>query len=55
MSTHAFDDRAKVGGHSRLHVSPHVIWLAGGFVLAFAMPFVLTDVLGLNRDIFYGI
>jgi hypothetical protein len=35
--------------------SPHWRWLAGGFVLAFALPFVLTDVLELNRDVFYGV
>jgi hypothetical protein len=55
VSTHAFDERARVGGHGRVRVSPHVVWLAGGFGLAFAMPFLLTDVLGLNRDVFYGI
>jgi hypothetical protein len=30
-------------------------WLAGGFVLAFAVPFLLADVLDLNRDLFYGL
>jgi hypothetical protein len=55
MSIHAVDDRAKAAGHSHVHVSPHVVWLAGGFGLAFALPFLLTDVIGLNRDVFYGI
>jgi hypothetical protein len=30
-------------------------WLAAGFPFAFALPFVLTDVLDLNRDLFYGL
>jgi hypothetical protein len=55
MSTNAVEQ------HSRHHVSlaagvsPHWAWLAGGFTLAFTLPFVLTDVLAVNRDVFYGI
>ena len=30
-------------------------WLAAGFPFAFSVPFVLTDVLDLNRDLFYGL
>jgi hypothetical protein len=55
MSTHTVGPRA--GGHARvaLGVSPHWVWLATGFVVAFAVPFVLTDVLDINRDVFYGL
>src|SRR5690349_18060398 len=30
-------------------------WLAAGFPFAFAVPFLLADVLDLNRDLFYGL
>jgi len=33
----------------------HWAWLAGGFPFAFALPFLMTDVLDLNRDLFYGL
>ena len=53
MGTQAFGDHRAVRGHLRAHISPHLIWLGGGFLLAFAMPFLLTDVLDMNRDVFY--
>jgi hypothetical protein len=31
------------------------LWLAGGFLLAFLIPFVLADTLELNRDAYYGL
>lgn len=31
------------------------MWLAGGFMLAFLMPFVFADWLEINRDVYYGI
>jgi hypothetical protein len=43
------------GVHSRLTLASHWTWLAIGFVVAFATPFLLTDVLDLNRDVFYGV
>jgi len=36
-------------------ISVHWAWLAGGFVMAFALPFLLADVLAIDRDAFYGI
>jgi hypothetical protein len=33
----------------------HVRWLAGGFALAFLVPFVFADVLDLPRDLYYAI
>ena len=33
----------------------HWAWLAACFPFAFAVPFLLTDVLDLNRDLFYGL
>jgi uncharacterized membrane protein (DUF485 family) len=55
MTTHA------VGRHAAAEVrvwhglSVHWAWLAGGFALAFAVPFLLADVLEVNRDVFYGL
>jgi hypothetical protein len=30
-------------------------WLSGGLVLAFALPYLLTDLLTINRDLYYGV
>jgi hypothetical protein len=54
MSTHAVG-RVQRGTHAGLALSSHWTWLAIGFVLAFGLPFLLTDVLDLNRDVFYGV
>ena len=55
MTTHAFGR----GSHAEVRVwhglSAHWAWLAGGYVLAFAVPFLLADALDINRDLFYGI
>jgi hypothetical protein len=54
MSTHAVG-----GAPADVRVwhglSEHWAWLAGGFVFAFAVPFLLADVLGMQRDLFYGL
>jgi len=55
MSTHTLDGRVHRGVHAGRMVSSHWTWLAIGFAVAFAMPFLLTDVLDLNRDVFYGV
>jgi hypothetical protein len=39
----------------RAGVSVHWLWLAGGYALAFLVPFVLADQLGLPRDLYYGL
>jgi hypothetical protein len=36
-------------------VSGHWAWLGLGFVVAFAVPFVLADVLAIDRDLLYGL
>jgi hypothetical protein len=33
----------------------HWLWVLAGFPFAFAVPFVFADMLGLNRDVFYGL
>jgi hypothetical protein len=55
MSTHAVrrPETHRVG--VRLGVSAHWAWLALGFVVAFAVPFLLANVLEINRDPFYGL
>ena len=55
MTSHAVGPRT--GGEIRVRhgLSVHVAWLAGGLVLAFAMPYVFADRLEINRDLFYGL
>ena len=55
MGTHAFDSRGERRAVARFAVSPHWLWLVGGFGIAFAVPYVLADVLAVNRDFFYGL
>jgi hypothetical protein len=55
VSIQALESRAHRGVAERLHISAHWEWLAGGFVVAFAVPFLFADVLGLHRDVFYGV
>lgn len=55
MSTHAVGPPTAGRVGERLRISVHWAWLAGGFVIAFAVPFVLADVLETNRDLFYGL
>ncbi len=55
MSTHALGGHARRGARAGVTISSHWTWLAIGFVLAFATPFLLIDVLDLNRDVFYGL
>jgi hypothetical protein len=45
MSTHALGRRTHSRVGVRLGLSAHRPWLAGGFVVAFALPFLLADVL----------
>ena len=55
MATHAIR-HARPHRERSLAATPfvlHGIWLAAGLVLAFLMPFVLADSLGLDRDLYY--
>jgi hypothetical protein len=61
MSTHAVRHHTVRAG-LRLGVSAHWAWLAGGFVVAFVVPFLLAEtrsafgvVFEINRDLFYGV
>ena len=55
MGTHAFGRRTQPRVGVRIGLSPHWAWLGLGFALAFAVPFVLADLLEINRDLFYGL
>lgn len=57
MSTHALP-RVSATGARRVTAAPaltHWLWLAGGLALGFSIPFLLADVLELNRDLYYGL
>ena len=62
MSTHALGRGTRSPARVRIRVSAHWAWLAGGFVLAFAVPFLLAErrsafgvAFDVNRDLFYGV
>ena len=45
-----------VGRRTRLGAVPRQAWwLLGGLVLAFGVPFVLADLAGLERDLYYAL
>jgi uncharacterized membrane protein YeaQ/YmgE (transglycosylase-associated protein family) len=57
MSTHALPRVIRPGAR-RVTAVPavtHLLWLMGGLALGFSIPFVLADVLELNRDLYYGL
>jgi hypothetical protein len=55
MTTHAVGRHVPTDVRVWHGLSVHWAWLAGGFVLAFAVPYLLADALGINRDLFYGL
>jgi hypothetical protein len=55
MSTHAFGRSAEVDVRVWHGLSVHWAWLGAGFIVAFVVPFLLADVLDVNRDVFYGL
>jgi hypothetical protein len=54
MTTHAVGrpPRTEVAWHG---LSGHWPWLARGLAVAFVVPFLLTDVVEIDRDLFYGL
>ena len=55
MSTHALDRHPGVHARLATDAGQHARWLAGGFAMAFLVPFVFADVLELPRDLYYAI
>jgi hypothetical protein len=55
MTTHAVGRLAPGAVRVWHGISVHWAWLAGGLMYAFAVPYVLADVLETNRDLFYGL
>jgi uncharacterized membrane protein (DUF485 family) len=55
MSTHAVGSESHVEVRVWHRLSVHWAWLAAGFALAFAVPYLLADALEINRDLFYGL
>jgi hypothetical protein len=56
MSTHSIPHAATRPEADRTaRVSPHWTWLLRGLAVGFVVPYVLTDLLDLNRDLFYGL
>lgn len=55
MSTHAMGGGRAQATAVRTGISVHWLWLAGGYALAFLVPFVLADRIGLGRDLYYGL
>jgi hypothetical protein len=55
MTTHAVGRQAPSAVRVWHGISVHWAWLAGGLIYAFALPYVLADVLEINRDLFYGL
>jgi hypothetical protein len=55
MTTHALEREPGTAVHAWHGLSVHWAWLVGGLALAFAVPYLLADVLEINRDLFYGL
>jgi hypothetical protein len=55
MTTHAYRRPPHAEVRVWYGLSVHWAWLAGALAFAFAVPFLLADVLELNRDLFYGL
>lgn len=55
MSTHAAVPRSARGRWLTAAAAQQSRWLAGGLALGFCVPFVLADLLDLQRDVYYGV
>lgn len=51
MTTHALERESGTAVHVWHGLSVHWVWLAGGFAVAFAVPYLLADVLEIDRDL----
>jgi hypothetical protein len=48
-------ERSRPTAEATAHTHHQWEWLLAGLVLAFALPYVLTDLATINRDLYYGI
>ena len=55
MSTSTAGHPTHHAARVELGLSSHWAWLGIGFVVAFAVPFLLADLVGTERDLFYGL
>jgi hypothetical protein len=55
MSTQVLRPRTERHARVRVDLSAHWTWLGIGYVVAFAVPFLLADLLEIDRDLFYGV
>lgn len=55
MTTYAVGPRIRIAARQPVLARAHVLWLAGGLALAFLVPFVLADRIGLPKDLYYGL
>jgi len=55
MTTHAVGHVPRGEVRAWHGLSVHWAWLGCGFALAFAVPFLLADVVEIRRDVFYGL
>jgi len=55
MTTHAVGHVPRGEVRAWHGLSVHWAWLGCGFALAFAVPFLLADVVEIRRDLFYGL
>jgi hypothetical protein len=45
----------QAASHVSAAASRHLRWLVGGVALGFVVPFVCTELVGLQRDVYYGV
>jgi len=55
MRTQVLRSPTRRHAHLRVDLSAHWTWLAIGFVVAFAAPLLLADVMKIHRHLFYGL
>ena len=55
MTTYALHRRPGAAARRRALVPVHLFWLAAGGALAFLVPYVLADRLGLPKDLYYAV
>jgi hypothetical protein len=55
MTTYAVGSSPRTAARRHAQARTHLLWLGGGLVLAFLVPYVLADRLELPRDLYYAV